>query len=195
MADLFLIVPASANIIGKVANGIADDMLSTTIMATTAPVIFAPAMNTNMYKNPIVQGNIRKLREYNYLFIEPDKGMLACGDIGSGKLPSTKDIVESTKGENIMKVVITAGGTSEKIDNVRKITNSSTGKLGLCIANEFLKTVEDVEITYICSKETFCPNDDRIKIKRIIGVDDLEREVRNVLENNDIDVFIHLLVI
>ena len=66
-------------------------------MATTAPVIFAPAMNTNMYKNPIVQGNIRKLREYNYLFIEPDKGMLACGDIGSGKLPSTKDIVESTK--------------------------------------------------------------------------------------------------
>ena len=97
MADLFLIVPASANIIGKVANGIADDMLSTTIMATTAPVIFAPAMNTNMYKNPIVQGNIRKLREYNYLFIEPDKGMLACGDIGSGKLPSTKDIVESTK--------------------------------------------------------------------------------------------------
>lgn len=97
MADLFLIVPASANIIGKVANGIADDMLSTTIMATTAPVIFTPAMNTNMYKNPIVQGNIRKLREYNYLFIEPDKGMLACGDIGSGKLPSTKDIVESTK--------------------------------------------------------------------------------------------------
>ncbi len=94
-----------------------------------------------------------------------------------------------------MKVVITAGGTSEKIDNVRKITNSSTGKLGLCIANEFLKTVEDVEITYICSKETFCPNDDRIKIKRIIGVDDLEREVRNVLENNDIDVFIHSMAV
>lgn len=94
-----------------------------------------------------------------------------------------------------MKVVITAGGTSEKIDNVRKITNSSTGKLGLCIANEFLKTVEEVEITYICSKETFCPNDDRVKIKRIIGVDDLEREVRNVLENNDIDVFIHSMAV
>lgn len=94
-----------------------------------------------------------------------------------------------------MKVVITAGGTSEKIDNVRKITNSSTGKLGLCIANEFLKTVEDVEITYICSKETFCPNDDRVKIKRITGVDDLEREVRNVLENNDIDVFIHSMAV
>lgn len=94
-----------------------------------------------------------------------------------------------------MKVVITAGGTSEKIDNVRKITNSSTGKLGLCIANEFLKTVEDVEITYICSKEAFCPNDDRVKIKRIIGVDDLEREVRNVLENNDIDVFIHSMAV
>lgn len=94
-----------------------------------------------------------------------------------------------------MKVVITAGDTSEKIDNVRKITNSSTGKLGLCIANEFLKTVEEVEITYICSKETFCPNDDRVKIKRIIGVDDLEREVRNVLENNDIDVFIHSMAV
>lgn len=94
-----------------------------------------------------------------------------------------------------MKVVITAGGTSEKIDNVRKITNSSTGKLGLCIANEFLKTVEDVEITYICSKEAFCPNDDRVKIKRIIGVDDLEREVRNVLENNNIDIFIHSMAV
>lgn len=94
-----------------------------------------------------------------------------------------------------MKVVITAGGTSEKIDNVRKITNSSTGKLGLCIANEFLKTVEDVEITYICSKETFCPNDDRVKIKRITGVDDLEREVRNVLENNNIDIFIHSMAV
>lgn len=94
-----------------------------------------------------------------------------------------------------MKVVITAGGTSEKIDNVRKITNSSTGKLGLCIANEFLKTVEDVEITYICSKEAFCPSDDRVKIKRIIGVDDLEREVRNVLENNNIDIFIHSMAV
>lgn len=94
-----------------------------------------------------------------------------------------------------MKVVITAGGTSEKIDNVRKITNSSTGKLGLCIANEFLKTIEGVEITYICSKEAFCPSDDRVKIKRIIGVDDLEREVRIVLENNDIDVFIHSMAV
>lgn len=94
-----------------------------------------------------------------------------------------------------MKVVITAGGTSEKIDNVRKITNSSTGKLGLCIANEFLKTIKDVEITYICSKEAFCPSDDRVKIKRIIGVDDLEREVRNVLDNNDIDVFIHSMAV
>ncbi len=94
-----------------------------------------------------------------------------------------------------MKVVITAGGTSEKIDNVRKITNSSTGKLGLCIANEFLKTIEGVEITYICSKEAFCPSDDRVKIKRIIGVDDLEREVRNVLDNNDIDVFIHSMAV
>ena len=98
-ADLFLIIPATANIIGKVANGIADDMLSTTIMATKAPVIFAPAMNNNMYENRIVQNNIEKLKEYGYKFIEPDTGKLACGDLAKGKLPKTKKIIEYVKGE------------------------------------------------------------------------------------------------
>ena len=93
-ADVFLVAPATANIIGKVANGIADDMLSTTIMATKAKVIFAPAMNTNMYENPIVQANINKLKELGYEFIEPASGMLACGDEGKGKLADANTIVE-----------------------------------------------------------------------------------------------------
>jgi phosphopantothenoylcysteine decarboxylase/phosphopantothenate--cysteine ligase len=92
-ADLFLVVPATANIIGKVANGIADDMLSTTIMATTSPVIFAPAMNVNMYENEFVKSNIEKLKKHSYIFIEPVVGMLACGVEAVGKLASPKDIV------------------------------------------------------------------------------------------------------
>lgn len=96
-ADLFLIVPATANIIGKVANGIADDMLSTTIMATQAPVIFAPAMNNQMYENRIVQDNIEKLKRYGYKFIEPEVGNLACGYEAKGKLAKKKTIIESLK--------------------------------------------------------------------------------------------------
>ena len=96
-ADLFLIVPATANILGKVANGIADDMLSTTIMATKAPVVFAPAMNDGMYSNPIVQDNIKKLRDYGYKFIEPATGHLACGYDGKGKLAKSEDIIDYVK--------------------------------------------------------------------------------------------------
>lgn len=142
-ADLMLIVPATANIIGKVANGIADDMLSTTIMATKAPVVFAPAMNTNMYENRIVQDNIAKLQGYGYDFIEPSSGRLACGDTGKGKLQDTEEIVEyvlsilnekkDLKGKN---VIVTAGPTIAPIDPVRFITNRSTGKMGYEIAKE-----------------------------------------------------------
>lgn len=142
-ADLMLIVPATANIIGKVANGIADDMLSTTIMATKAPVVFAPAANTNMFMNPIVQNNIKKLREYGYKFIDPDEGRLACGDIGAGKLADTKlisDIVISMlydiKDLKGKKVLVTAGPTIAPIDPVRYLTNRSTGKMGYAIAEE-----------------------------------------------------------
>ena len=101
-ADLFLVVPATANIIGKVANGIADDMLSTTIMATKAPVIFAPAMNNGMYENPIVQNNIKKLKEYGYKFIDPAVGNLACGVTAKGKLPNTKEIVKYLRKEKLL---------------------------------------------------------------------------------------------
>lgn len=142
-ADLMLIVPATANIIGKVANGIADDMLSTTIMATKAPVVFATAMNTNMYENRIVQDNMCKLRKYGYKFIEPASGRLACGDLGKGKLQDTEIIVEyalSVLNENKdlqgKNVIVTAGPTIAPIDPVRFITNRSTGKMGYEIAKE-----------------------------------------------------------
>ena len=144
-ADLMLIAPATANIIGKVANGIADDMLSTTIMAAAKPkVIFAPAMNTNMYQNRIVQGNIEKLKGYGYEFIEPASGRLACGDIGIGKLADVNTIVErvlaelSDKEQDLKgkKVLVSAGPTIAPIDPVRYLTNRSTGKMGYAIAEE-----------------------------------------------------------
>ena len=142
-ADVFLVAPATANIIGKVANGIADDMLSTTIMATKAKVIFAPAMNTNMYENPIVQENIEKLKRLGYKFIEPDSGRLACGDVGKGKLPKPEIIVEKvmtelypTKDLVGKNVIVTAGPTRANIDPVRFISNNSSGKMGYEIAKE-----------------------------------------------------------
>lgn len=145
-ADVFLVAPATANIIGKVANGISDDMLSTTIMATRAKVIFAPAMNTNMYENQIVQDNIEKLKKYGYEFIEPASGRLACGDLGKGKLADVNTIVERvldaleekevTKDLLGKNVLVSAGPTHSKIDPVRFITNRSTGKMGYYIAAE-----------------------------------------------------------
>ncbi|WP_010240273.1 bifunctional phosphopantothenoylcysteine decarboxylase/phosphopantothenate--cysteine ligase CoaBC [Clostridium arbusti] len=142
-ADLMLIVPATANIIGKVANGIADDMLSTTIMATKAPVVFAPAMNTNMYQNPIVQDNIKRLKSFNYKFILPSSGRLACGDVGEGKLADTEYISEvvysmlyDKKDLCNKEVLVTAGPTVSYIDPVRYITNRSSGKMGYAIAEE-----------------------------------------------------------
>ncbi len=142
-ADLLVVVPATANIIGKVANGIADDMLSTTIMATRAKVIFAPAMNTNMYTNPIVQENISKLKGLGYGFINPASGRLACGDVGDGKLADTENIVEAILSQlhepkDLVgkKVLVTAGPTRANLDPVRFISNKSTGKMGYAIATE-----------------------------------------------------------
>ncbi len=142
-ADVLVVVPATANIIGKVANGIADDMLSTTIMATNAKVIFAPAMNTNMYNNPIVKENIKKLKSYGYEFINPSSGRLACGDEGDGKLADTEEIAEvilshlhEPKDLLGKKVLVTAGPTRANIDPVRFLTNRSTGKMGYAIAEE-----------------------------------------------------------
>ena len=143
-ADLMLIAPATANVIGKISNGIADDMLSTTVMATKAKVLIAPAMNTNMYQNTIVQNNISKLKDFGYKFIEPASGRLACGDIGIGKLADVNTIVERVieeledKEQDLLgkKVLVSAGPTIAPIDPVRYITNRSTGKMGYAIAKE-----------------------------------------------------------
>ena len=140
-ADIMVIAPATANIIGKIANGIADDMLSTTVMATKAPVLFVPAMNSNMYENPIVQKNIKVLKEQGYMFMEPDTGMLAEGTSGKGRLPEPPDIVREIlriltvkKDMEGLKVLITAGPTREPIDPVRYISNRSSGKMGYAVA-------------------------------------------------------------
>lgn len=140
-ADLFMVAPASANIIGKIANGIADDMLTTTFMACTCPKLIAPAMNTNMYNNNILQDNLRRCQNYGIRIIEPASGLLACGDAGRGKLPEPELLVEHILSEiqyakdlRGKKVLITAGPTMEAIDPVRYITNHSSGRMGYAIA-------------------------------------------------------------
>ena len=141
LADVFMIAPASANVIGKIANGIADDMLTTTFMACKKKKILAPAMNTNMYENPIVQDNIKKLKDYGMEIIEPATGYLACGTTGSGKLPDEKNLLEYILREVAYEkdlsgktVLVTAGPTREAVDPVRFISNHSTGKMGYAIA-------------------------------------------------------------
>ena len=140
-ADLLMVAPASANIIGKLANGIADDMLTTTALACTCQKIIAPAMNTNMYLNPIVQDNMKRLQNYGFEMVEAASGHLACGDSGIGKLPEEKLLVEHIvrsiareKDMKGMKVLVSAGATMEAIDPVRYITNHSTGKMGFALA-------------------------------------------------------------
>ena len=140
-ADVVMIAPASANVIGKLAHGIADDMLTTTIMACKCKKIISPAMNTNMYENPIVQDNLAILQHYGYEVIEPASGYLACGDTGAGKMPEPEMLLEyilreiaKEKDLTGRKVLVTAGPTQEAIDPVRYITNHSSGKMGYALA-------------------------------------------------------------
>lgn len=140
-ADVVMIAPASANVIGKLAHGIADDMLTTTIMACKCKKIISPAMNTNMYENPIVQDNLAILQHYGYEVIEPASGYLACGDTGAGKMPEPEMLLEyilreiaKEKDLSGRKVLVTAGPTQEAIDPVRYITNHSSGKMGYALA-------------------------------------------------------------
>lgn len=140
-ADIFMVAPASANVIGKIAHGIADDMLTTTIMAAKCKKIISPAMNTNMYENPIVQDNLRILEKYGYEVISPASGYLACGDTGAGKMPEPETLLKYIRRELAhshdmegMHLLVTAGPTQEAIDPVRYITNHSTGKMGYAIA-------------------------------------------------------------
>lgn len=171
-SDVMLIAPASANIIAKMAYGIADDMLSTTVLAATCKKIVSPAMNTHMYHNCIVQDNIEKLREYGFEIIEPAKGMLACRDIGDGKLPDEQTLVnhvlkeiafkKDLKGMNVM---VTAGATMEAIDPVRYITNHSSGKMGYAIARNAMLRGAKVTLISANSTEEVPPFVDLIKVK------------------------------
>ena len=190
-ADIFLIVPATTNVVGKIANGIADDMVTTTIMATKAKVLIAPAMNTNMYTNPIYQDNEKKLRKLGYLFINPDSGKLACGDIGAGKLADTQDIVDRVEYELMIeeklkniKILVTAGPTVEKIDPVRFITNRSTGKMGYAISKQ--AKLLGAEVTLI----TGPTNIEKPYVDNIIEIESAEEMYKEVIKNKDVDVII-----
>ena len=160
--DLFLVAPCTANVIGKVANGICDDMLTTTIMATKAPVLFSPAMNTGMWENPVLQDNLKKLQHYGYHVIGPVVGRLACGDTGSGKMPSEETLLEhillhlarekDLKGKRLL---ITAGPTQEAIDPVRFISNRSSGKMGYALAK--VAVLRGAQVTLVSGPVSIAP--------------------------------------
>lgn len=160
--DLFLVAPCTANVIGKVANGICDDMLTTTIMATKAPVLFSPAMNTGMWENPVLQDNLKNLQHYGYHVIEPVVGRLACGDTGSGKMPSEETLLEhillhlarekDLKGKRLL---ITAGPTQEAIDPVRFISNRSSGKMGYALAK--MAVLRGAQVTLVSGPVSIAP--------------------------------------
>ena len=192
-ADVFVLAPATANVIGKVANGIADDMLTTTVMATKAKVLVAPAMNTNMYQNVVVQRNIQILKDLDYKFVEPESGRLACGDIGSGKLASVDtifnsiiDLLEIKKDLKGTNIIITAGPTVENIDPVRYITNRSTGKMGYAIAKKAIE--RGAEVTLVSGPTNIVPPQN---LKKFIQIESAEDMYNAVLENiNDNQVII-----
>ena len=190
-ADLFLVAPATSNVIGKIANGICDDMLTTTIAATKAKVLIAPAMNTNMYENPIVQKNISTLKEYGYKFIEPESGRLACGDIGSGKLASPEVIVENVEAllnyeQDLVgrKIIITAGPTIESLDPVRYLTNRSSGKMGYAIAK--VAAARGAEVTLVSGKTNLKPASNIKKVINITSAEDMYQAVISNLDENDV---------
>ena len=157
-----MIAPASANVIGKLANGIADDMLTTTVMACECKKIISPAMNTHMFHNPIVQDNLKKLAHYGYEVIQPDNGYLACGDVGDGKMPSEQVLFEAIEREAAFekdltgkRILVTAGPTMERLDPVRFLSNHSTGKMGYAIAKHCM--LRGAEVTLVTGKTSLTP--------------------------------------
>lgn len=188
-ADLLIIAPASANIIAKLAYGIADDMLSTTALACKCRKIISPAMNTNMYNNEIVQDNIEKLKKYGFEIIEPASGMLACKDIGKGKMPEPetlyKYILKNIAFEKDMsgkKVLVTAGPTCESIDPVRYITNHSTGKMGYSIAEACM--LRGAEVTLISGPSNLEPPIE-VNTINIFSAEQMYNEVINCYKEMD----------
>ena len=188
-ADVVLVAPASANVIGKIANGISDDMLTTTIMACPCKKIISPAMNTNMYYNPIVQDNIAKLKRFDMEVIEPDNGYLACGDIGAGKMPSETVLldyilreVQYDKDLAGKKVLVTAGPTREAIDPVRYITNHSTGKMGYAIARDCM--LRGADVTLVSGKTSITPPP-FVKVVDVVSAADMFEAVKDSYKDMD----------
>ena len=191
-ADVVMIAPASANVIGKLANGIADDMLTTTCMATKAPMYIAPAMNTNMYENPILQDNLKKLASYGKKIIDPASGFLACGTSGAGKMPEPADllkyILKEIACEKDMvgkKVLVNAGPTREAIDPVRFITNHSTGKMGYAIAENAV--LRGAEVTLVTGPTSIEPPS-FVKVINVVSAQDMFDAVTANAEDKDIIV-------
>jgi len=185
-ADLFMVAPCTANVIGKVAGGICDDMLTTTIMATKAPVIFAPAMNTGMWENTILQDNLLKLKHYGYYIIEPVVGRLACGDTGSGKMPSEETLLQhillhAAKEKDLRgkRILITAGPTQEAIDPVRFITNHSSGKMGYALAK--MAVLRGAEVTLVSGPVSLQP----FAAVETVGVSSAEQMFKAVVQRSD----------
>lgn len=186
--DLILVAPATADIIGKVASGIADDLLTAVIMASQKPVLFAPAMNSNMWNNPIVKANVEKLEKLGYKFIGPKKGLLACGDYGEGHIEDIEKIVRETIGTLKKKslkdkiVLILSGPTIEKIDDVRYITNASSGKTGYYLANEAKN--RGAKVIFITGKTNFIPDADILE--KVDSAEDMFNAAKKNFDSADI---------
>ncbi len=187
--DVFLVAPASANVIAKAAHGIADDMLTTTLLACECPKIFAPAMNTRMYRNPVTQDNMKLLSHYHMEVIPPATGYLACGDTGEGKMPEPELLLEyivkalTPKDMQGLKVLVTAGPTMEKIDPVRFISNHSTGKMGYAIARAAM--LRGAEVTLVTGKTGLTPPMG-VNTVDILSAADMAEAVKSRADGQDI---------
>lgn len=189
-ADLMLIAPASANVIGKMAHGIADDMLTTTVLACKAPIYVSPAMNTNMYENPIVQDNLRILEKYGMKVIDPASGYLACGDTGAGKMPEPETLFAYIEAELAhekdlagKRVLVTAGATQEALDPVRYLTNHSTGKMGYALAKAAM--LRGAQVTLV-SGQTSLESPLAVDVVPIVSAQDMYEAVERRFDDTDL---------
>ena len=189
-ADLILIAPATANVIAKLAHGIADDMLTTTVLASRCKKLVAPAMNTAMLENPITQDNLETLRKYGFAIVEPAVGMLACKDVGSGKLPEPEVLLDRIAMEIArekdylgLRVTVTAGPTREALDPVRYLTNHSTGKMGYAIAREAM--LRGADVTLISGPTSLAPVPG-VRMVPIVSAQDMFEAVKEALPRTDI---------
>lgn len=192
-ADLFVVAPATANVVGKYANGISDDMLTTTLMATTAPVVICPAMNVNMYNSAAYRANVATLKKRGVYFVDAESGFLACGDVGQGRLAEPKEIVVSC--ERILyqnkqlagkRVLVTCGATYEKLDDARMITNFSSGKMGAAVVKEALN--RGAEVTVVLARHE-AEIDGRATIVNVGTTREMLDEVMSRVDQTDVFVF------